>query len=83
LEEEVLLFSKEASDDSALIFKKAKTYPYLNVLVLRILCVPATSAPVERVFSTSGFVIRPQRGRLKKEMLAKLTFLKCNADLVH
>jgi hypothetical protein len=67
LEEEVLLFSKEAFDDSALIFKKAKTYPYFNVLALRILCVPATSAPVERVFSTSGFVIRPQRVVLRKK----------------
>jgi len=83
LEEEVLLFSREASNDSALIFKKAKTYPYLNVLALRVLCVPATSAPVERVFSTSGFVIRPHRGSLTKEMLAKLTFLKCNSDLIH
>jgi hypothetical protein len=83
LEEEVLLFSKEASDDSGLIFKKAKTYPYLHVLALRVLCVPATSAPVERVFSTSGFVIRPHRGRLTKQMLAKLTFLKCNSDLIH
>ena len=82
LEEEVLLFSKEISDDSALIFKKANIYPYLNALALRVLCVPATSAPVERVFSTSGFVIRPHRSSLTKGMLAKLTFLKCNSDLI-
>ena len=82
VEEEVLLFSKEVSDDSALLFKKANIYPYLNALALRVLCVPASSAPVERVFSTSGFVIRPHRSSLTKGMLAKLTFLKCNSDLI-
>ena len=54
LEEEVLLFSKEISDDSALVFKKATIYTYLNAFALRVLRVPATSAPVECVFSTSG-----------------------------
>lgn len=83
IEEEILLFSKELSDDGALVLKKATTYPLLNSLALRILCVPATSAPVERVFSTSGFLIRSQRGSLTKEMLAKLTFLKCNSDLIN
>ena len=83
IEEEVLLFSREAVDDSTLIFKKANSYPCLSLLARRILCVPATSAPVERVFSTSGFIIRPHRGRLSREMLAKLTFLKCNSTFLH
>lgn len=60
-----------------------ETYPYLSLLARRLLCVPATTAPVERVFSTSGFMMRPHRGRLTKEMLAKLTFLKCNFDLLN
>ena len=83
VEEEILLSSKEAADDSTLVFRKSKTYPYLSMLALRILCVPATSAPVERVFSTSGFIIRPHRGSLTKDMLAKLAFLKCNSALLH
>lgn len=82
VEEEVLLFGKEASDDSALIFKKTKTYPRLSLLARRLLCVPATTAPIERIFSTSGFLMRPQRGRLTKATLAKLTYLKCNVDLL-
>ena len=82
IEEEILLFSREALDDSALIFKKANSYPYLSLLARRILCVPATSAPIERVFSTSGFIIRPHRGRLSREMLARLTFLKCNSTFL-
>jgi hypothetical protein len=83
IEEEVLLFSREASDDCGLIFKKASVYPYLNVLALRLLCVPASSAPVERVFSTSGFIMRPHRSSMSKDLLAKLTFLKVNSDLLH
>ena len=78
----MILFSKEGSSDSTLIFKKPKIYPYLSLLALHLLCVPATSAPVERVVSASGFVIRPHRGSLTKEMLTKLTFLKCNSDLL-
>jgi hypothetical protein len=83
IEEEVLLFSREASDDCSLIFKKAAVYPFLNVLALRLLCVPASSAPVERVFSTSGFIMRPHRSSMSKDLLAKLTFLKVNSDLSH
>ena len=76
IEEEVLLFSREVSKDSALIFKKAKDYPYLSALSTRLLCVP-----VERMFSNNSFTIRPQRSRLMKEMLAKLTLLKCSFHL--
>ena len=83
IEEELPLFSREALDDSTLIFKKANSYPCLSLLARRILCVPATSAPVEREFSTSGFIIRPHRGGLLREMLAKLTFLKCNSTFLH
>ncbi|CAF3940844.1 unnamed protein product [Rotaria sordida] len=50
---------------------------------LKVLCVPATSAPVERVFSQSGLLIRPHRSRLSKDMLSKLTFVKCNLALLN
>ena len=45
--EGVLLFSREVSDDSILILKKCVIYPHLNAVVLRLLCVLASSAPVE------------------------------------
>lgn len=82
VEEEVLLFAKEVSNDSTLIFKKKRYYPHLSLLAYRLLCVPATTAPIERIFSTSGFLMRPHRGRLSREMLAILTHLKCNLDLL-
>ena len=82
IQDEILLFMKESSDDTHLIFKKKEFYPHLHRLAVRVLSVPATSAPVERVFSSSGIIMRPHRSRLTKNMVATLTLLKCNRDLL-
>ncbi|CAF1432904.1 unnamed protein product [Adineta ricciae] len=57
--------------------------PHLHQLALRIPCVPATSAPSERIFSKSSILMRLHRSRLSKDILAKLTLVKCNLDLFH
>lgn len=44
--------------------------------------VPATSAPVERIFSQSGLFVRPHRAKLGDKMLANLVFLKCNNHII-
>uniref|UniRef100_A0A3B5PVV0 Uncharacterized LOC111606838 n=1 Tax=Xiphophorus maculatus TaxID=8083 RepID=A0A3B5PVV0_XIPMA len=49
---------------------------------LTVLSVPASSAPVERVFSRGGIVMRPHRARLGAKMLQSLIFLKCNETLL-
>ena len=82
IQDEVSLFIKETSDDSRLVFKKKQLYPYLHRVAVRVFCVPATSAPVERVFSSSGIIMRPHRSRLTKNMLSTLTLLKCNHRLI-
>lgn len=82
IQDEISLFMKEPSDDTCLIFKKKEFYPYLHRLAVRVFSVPATSAPVERVFSSSGIIMRPHRNRLTKNMLATLTLLKCNQHLL-
>ena len=71
-------------DGNALHFwdtKKIK-YPALHHLALRVLAIPASSAPVERVFSRGGLIMRPHRARLSSDNLAKLIFLKCNEDML-
>ena len=38
--------------------------PALYKLAMQVLFVPASSAPVERIFSTGGLIMRPHRSRL-------------------
>ncbi|CAF4552392.1 unnamed protein product, partial [Rotaria socialis] len=47
-------FLKEDNMAHNLIFKNASSYQSLCHLARKIMCVPATSAPIERVFSQSG-----------------------------
>jgi len=58
------------------VIKHAKFY--FKQLLGYVLCSPATSAPVERVFSQSGFLMRPNRARMSNALLETLVFLKCN-----
>ena len=53
----------------------------LHPLQEKLLCVPATSAPVERVFSHGGLFMRPHRARLGQQILSMLVFSKCNRHL--
>ncbi|XP_073714182.1 uncharacterized protein [Misgurnus anguillicaudatus] len=58
--------------------KHAKIFPRLYIVSMKLLAVPATSAPVERVFSHGGLIMRPHRARLGAKTLSSLIFLKCN-----
>ncbi len=64
--------------DSDERMKMLSDYKLLRPLFNRIFCVPATSAPVERIFSHSGIIMRPHRARMSDELLETLMFLKCN-----
>ncbi|EGT48878.1 hypothetical protein CAEBREN_19883 [Caenorhabditis brenneri] len=55
-----------------------KLYPNLKPLALKYLCVPATSAESERLFSAAGIICCPKRSKLKNETLEMLTFNHCN-----
>jgi len=68
-------------EDPWLQLKAEATIQILQPLLEKVLSVPATSAPVERVFSQSGLVMRPNRTRLGKTLLSQLVFLKCNSHL--
>ena len=70
------------ADSSSLssILKQAQ-FAALSPLFSRLFCVPASSAPVERVFSQSGLIMRPNRSKMSDAVLENLVFLKCNLDL--
>jgi hypothetical protein len=52
-----------------------KKYKLLSILAARVLCIPATSAPSERVFSTAGLTIAKDRARLASQTANELIFL--------
>ena len=57
-------------------------YPALHALAIRVLSVPASSAPVERAFSRGGILMRPHRARLSAKMMETMMFLKCNEHIL-
>ena len=50
----------------------------LGYLFERILAVPASSSPVERVFFKSGLLICPHRAKMSDKLLESLVFAKCS-----
>ena len=52
-----------------------RRFKLLSVLASRILCIPATSAPSGRIFSTEGFTISKDRARLASQTANELIFL--------
>lgn len=47
-------------------------------LLEKLFCIPATSAPVERVFSHGGIILRPHRARMSDDLLSSLVYMKSN-----
>lgn len=64
-------------DDHQNIFLD-KEYSLPRPLFSRFFSVPATSAPVERVFSQGGLLVRPHRAKLSDGLLEMLMMLRCN-----
>lgn len=65
-----------------LIFWKNNQYKYagLSKLACKYLQIPATSAPVERIFSIAGRIFRPDRCCLSDDLFEKLMFIRCNSN---
>ena len=58
-----------------------KDFPQLYMMAIAYLFTPASSAPVERLFSVAGKVFRPDRCRLSDARFEELMFLASNAHL--
>ncbi|XP_039510910.1 E3 SUMO-protein ligase ZBED1-like [Pimephales promelas] len=58
--------------------KHEGVYPLLSLQAKRYLCVPGTSVPAERIFSTAGDIITAQRSCLLPEHVDQLLFLQKN-----
>ena len=56
-------------------------YENIQPLLEYVFCIPATSAPVKRVFSHGGLFMRPHRARLGDKLLCQLMVAKCNKHL--
>lgn len=57
-----------------------RIFPRLYKLACSIFAIPASSAAVERVFSTAGYTVK-DRPNLKPQTLDDLLLLKSNYDL--
>ena len=55
-----------------------KYLPHLSLVARKYLCIPATSVPSERAFSTAGCVVNKKRSCLLPENVNKLVFLAEN-----
>ena len=53
-------------------------YPSLAIIAKKCLCIPATSVPSERVFSTASDIVTAQRSQLKSKYADRIIFLKKN-----
>ncbi|KAJ7303242.1 hypothetical protein JRQ81_012178 [Phrynocephalus forsythii] len=60
--------------------RHGKELQLLSAAALRVFLVPASSAPVERVFAEGGMAMRPLCGRLGANRVEEIVFLKCNLE---
>jgi hypothetical protein len=62
--------------------ENAMKFPILVVLAMRYLCIPATSAPSERLWSIASLIITKNRTQLDGHLVADMVFLKENGHIL-
>lgn len=58
--------------------QRKNVYPHLFKIVLKKLCIPASSVPCERVFSKAGQIMTEKRNRLTTTKLSNILFINSN-----
>lgn len=68
------------ADEDPLVWWRghASEMPHLARVARKLLCIPATSVPSERLSSASGHIVSPRRSLLKPDKVNILTFLHFN-----
>lgn len=62
--------------------ERKRIFPNLYQLVLKRLCIQATSVPCERIFSKAGQLMTEKRSRLTSQKLTQMLFINSNSKLV-
>lgn len=80
--ETYLKYIDAESDSDPLVWwrQHERKFPRLSHLAKKYLCIPATSSPSERIFSTGGNIVTCTRAALKPEMVNQLIFLAQNLE---
>eukprot|EP00981_Chlorochromonas_danica_P007239 scaffold1618_cov158-Ochromonas_danica.AAC.23 len=58
--------------------ENAYRYPCLSMIARKVLCILATSASSERLFSLAGRTITEERSRLRSDLARNLIYLRAN-----
>lgn len=72
----------EPKDGNLLAYwnNRKNTLPWLSALAKALLCVPATTTPSARVFSTIGLTVSARRSRLSPSRVNKIVFVHDNYE---
>jgi hypothetical protein len=76
------MFHAPRKFNNPLLWWKQKQYqfPILSCLTRKYLCIPATEAPSERIFSTSSLLLNKFRNRRDPELAGRMIFIKKNFE---
>jgi hypothetical protein len=55
---------------------KQSLFPILSCLARKYLCIPATEAPSEQIFSTASLLLNKFRNRMDPELAGRIVFIK-------
>ena len=73
------LCEKTSSDNTLTWWKERESkYPRISHIAKRVLAIPATSVPSERIFSAAGLLVNKLRTRLSCDLVDNIIFLNKN-----
>ena len=74
------MVEKSKSDVVPLVWwqQNEQRFPMIAHVARKVLCVPATTVPSERIFSSAGLLINKLRNRLLSDIVDKIIFLSKN-----